>query len=252
MSYKYEIITCSVNFSHILKETLPFNKKRVDNVVVVTTPTDFATHAVCRENEVEYIETDLFYKDGADFNKGLALNEAFKKLKYNDWVLHLDADTLLTGAYSPILTAENKDLDIEKLYGCMRIEVKDQEEYLKIIKNLALFGDPLGVGNFIDKQEELACGFFQLFNLNSNVAKQLKSSGSYFSPQTQEWIESLGYKDFTKEERPYGNIFPSFPHAGGYDVVFRAMWGENIVGIANPVIHLGTDRNHAGKGNYKF
>ena len=92
MSYKYEIITCSVNFSHILKETLPFNKKRVDNVVVVTTPTDFATHAVCRENEVEYIETDLFYKDGADFNKGLALNEAFKKLKYNDWVLHLDAD----------------------------------------------------------------------------------------------------------------------------------------------------------------
>jgi hypothetical protein len=65
-------------------------------VLVVTAPHDEETKRVVASvpNAHLYI-TDAFYRQGADFNKGLAMEEGFDILGRNDWITIFDADTLL-------------------------------------------------------------------------------------------------------------------------------------------------------------
>jgi hypothetical protein len=251
MEDKFEIVVACVNHAHFLRETLPINKRKVERVVVVTTPTDYETQKVCIDNDVDCIKTDLFYKDGAHFNRGLALNEAFNNLKDPSWVLHLDSDIVLPRGYEEILNPKNKNLKLNTLYGARRVEISDREEYLALLKEFALFYAPRPVGELIDKPEEVCCGFFQLFNINSECLKFIKDQTILFPEAMMNEVQSYSSGQFSNIAKSAGDIYPSFPTCGGSDIHFRAFW-ENKVEIAVPVFHLGKERDHSGRKVFKF
>ena len=248
---KFEIVTACVNHAHFLKETLPLNKRKVDHIIVVTSPTDFETHKVCQDYDVECIKTDLFFKGGAPFNRGLALNEAFKKLKYNDWVIHLDSDIILSKGYEQILKGDNENLVTNTLYGTKRVEIKDREEYLSLLKEMAFFIDPTAVGEFINDQSQVGCGFFQMFDINSETIQKFKQSQILFPDNMMEEFARAGCPEFSNIAKDIGDIYPSYYTCGGSDVHFRSIW-QNFTEINLPVLHLGRDRDHSGKKIFQF
>lgn len=249
--HKFEIVTACVNHAHFLRETLPINKRKVDNVIVVTSPTDFETQKVCKENEVECVKTDLFYKYGAPFNRGLALNEAFCRLKYDDWVIHLDSDVILSRGYENIFTADNSNLKKDALYGAKRVEISNREEYLHFLKELSFFMEPKAIGEYVNLQEQLGCGFFQFFNVQSPTITSLKEEEILFPENIMKEFEKHGCENFTNVAKSKGDIYPSYYSCGGSDIHFRAMW-NHFIEIKIPVLHLGRERDHLGKKIFQF
>ena len=71
------VIVC-VDFSDILQHTLAYNRHHFDKVLVVTDMKDYATCSVAIHNNAWYWQTNAFYRDGAVFNKWLALEEALE------------------------------------------------------------------------------------------------------------------------------------------------------------------------------
>lgn len=274
MNYKFELVEACVNHAHFLKHSLPVNIRRFDNVVIVTSPTDYETQKVASDNGASLVMTDLFYKDGAPFNRGLAVNEGFKALKYNDWVVHGDADVVFPRGYEQVFSSSNPHLNKEVLYGSKRIEFKDYEEYADALREVALFNSLSGKGELIDEPSHIACGFFQMFNMQSDVVDYLKEREFIFTPEFREYLKNTeGQVEFSEVAKAKGDLYSSYPHCGGSDVMFRAQWsptalvdaaiGEklgrsdrtpncNVVEIALPVWHLGKERSHNGSKIFKF
>ena len=273
MSHKFELVQACVNHAHFLKRTLPLNSRKFDNVIIVTTPTDFETQKIARENEAQVVTTDLFYKYGAPFNRGLAINEGFRQSLYNDWIIHSDSDIIFPRGYENVFSPDNPNIKQESFYGCRRIEFKDHEEYTQALEELALFQKPSPVGELINEGAQIGCGFFQMFNLQSAVIKRLVGREFTFTPPFLEHLQSQNYGKFTPICKAMDDIYPSYPTCGGSDVMFRAQWhpypspdaaiGEivgrteetpdcSIIEIAIPVWHLGRERCHAGTRIVKF
>jgi hypothetical protein len=275
MTHKFELVLACVNHAHLLKHTLPVNTRKFDNVIVVTTPTDFETQKIASENQAQIVTTDLFYKYGAPFNRGLAINEAFRASKYNDWIIHTDADIIFPRGYEQVFAKDNQHINKEVFYGSKRIEFKDYEEYKQALEQYALFQAPTQPGKMIDEPSHIGCGFFQMFNLQSAVVESLLSRQFTFIPEFQERIKAdfPNVREFTSISKDYDDLYPSYPSCGGSDVMFRAQWspepsidiatGElvgrqegapacSVIEIAIPVWHLGTERDHTGRRIFKF
>lgn len=107
------IMTC-VEYGDILALTLPYTLKHVLDLLVVTTDTDDETRSVCQNHGVQTFSTDAFYRHGARFNKGLALEEGFDVMRRWGWILVLDADIVLPDHL------EFNNLNRNFLYGCRR------------------------------------------------------------------------------------------------------------------------------------
>lgn len=89
------LVTC-VGYDDMLAITLPTVLPHVDRLLVVTAPQDEKTQAlVARYDKTVAHVTDAFYRDGAKFNKGLAIEEGFNALGRAGWMLVLDADIVL-------------------------------------------------------------------------------------------------------------------------------------------------------------
>lgn len=112
-----EAIVVCVNYADYLNVTLPYLKKVVDRVLVITDCEDDETAAVSDKHAVSILRTNVFYRDGAPFNKGAAINEGLKHLDGSGWVLHIDADIVLT---EPLPL---KELDPDTLYTVLRKRV---------------------------------------------------------------------------------------------------------------------------------
>ncbi len=87
----------SVDYSDCLQITLPYNRHHFSSMLVVTSPQDYKTQALALGNGCAVHVTDAFYKDGAHFNKWLALEEgltAFGRNHYEGWWCLMDADVL--------------------------------------------------------------------------------------------------------------------------------------------------------------
>ena len=87
------IMVC-VDYSDLLAVTLPYNRHHFDEVRVVTTHADTATQNVCEKNNALCHLTDAFYRDGAVFNKWLALEEGLDVMGRHGWLCLMDADVL--------------------------------------------------------------------------------------------------------------------------------------------------------------
>lgn len=161
---KLEGIIVSVNFSDFLSLSLEESSKYLEHIVVVTSNSDKKTEEICSKYlNVSCIKTDIFWKNGAKFNKGGAIREAFKHLKHKDWILNLDADIILPFNFDLVSDHLSK-LDVNKFYGSGRAFVYDYKSYLDIKR---------GVGRYSDFEyiNGAGCGFFQLWNANSRAAK---------------------------------------------------------------------------------
>lgn len=93
-------VTVCVNYADYLKTSLARWAKGCHSVGVVTDCKDEATHNLCLEHyNVGCHRTNVFYDDGANFNKGAAISlfidsqaELMKSFTKDDWILFFDAD----------------------------------------------------------------------------------------------------------------------------------------------------------------
>ena len=89
-------ITVCVEYDDVLAITLPRNARHFERVLVITTPDDHRTQAVVRRvPNACWFCTDAFYRNGAAFNKGAAIEEGFDAIGRSGWIAHLDADVIL-------------------------------------------------------------------------------------------------------------------------------------------------------------
>lgn len=87
-------MTVCVDYAEYLAHTVERWKRTLRTLIVVTSPVDSATKQVCDDHGISYVETDAFYRNGAHFNKGLAMEEALQYMNWQDWILFFDADIL--------------------------------------------------------------------------------------------------------------------------------------------------------------
>lgn len=112
------IITCA-DYGDYLRETLPHNLIHFDRVLVITTPRDVETQELCRKLSVPYYASNIFYKDGERFNKARGIDYGIGYARHNEWLVHLDADTVLPPVTRRWL--ETRTLDEDAIYGIDRV-----------------------------------------------------------------------------------------------------------------------------------
>lgn len=119
MAHFEAIVTCA-NYGDYLAETLPHTLQHFDRVLVVTSPQDVETQELCRRLSVPYYASDVFFQDGGKFNKARGIDFGVGFVRYNEWIVQLDADTWL-----PPTTRRMLDLiplDEECIYGIDRVD----------------------------------------------------------------------------------------------------------------------------------
>lgn len=125
---KVEAVIICKDYSDFLQHTLPENMNFLDRVVVVTHPDDKQTKRLCAHYSVECIETKVMHDNGDKFNKGRAINLGLMHLRHEDWLLHLDADTLLPHDFRKRLY--DTKLNQDNLYGADRLNVGTYENWM--------------------------------------------------------------------------------------------------------------------------
>ena len=124
------VIVC-VNYGDFLAETLPHNKQFFDEVTVVSSFADKETHRVCRFNNIDPVKTDSFWEEGASFNKANGINLGLAHARFNDWILHIDADVLLPHDFRNLLW--NYPLHSDCIYSADRVNIVGRPAYGKLI-----------------------------------------------------------------------------------------------------------------------
>lgn len=142
------IVVC-VSYDDLASITFARNVRHFTELIVVTSPHDAKTQELCRkfDNVVPFV-TDAFYRNGAKFNKGLAIELASIEHCRDGWNLIHDADIILPPDFRV------PSLNVGTLYGARRrllIEPKHFDDSLRW-QELPLSNDV-----------ELA-GYFQLFH----------------------------------------------------------------------------------------
>ena len=172
--YLEGVIVC-VNYSDFLTHTLPHNKNLFNNLVVVTDTKDIKTKQICDFNHVKCVQTDIFYDNENEFNKGAAINYGLQQLSNKDWVVHLDADIYLPPLTRTIL--ENLPLQKNKIYGVDRLMCSSYDEWADFMNHprkiqhdwvyIHLDAFPIGVriAEFMNKDGGYEpIGYFQMWN----------------------------------------------------------------------------------------
>jgi hypothetical protein len=136
-------LTVCVGYDDLLAITLPLNQRNFEKFLVVTSPTDEATKRLVREYQrfgcgnLDILETDAFWRDGASFRKWLAVEEGFDALGRDGWMCHLDADTIIPG------DADWSVLERGNLYSARRRMLADPAQLSRSLdwKTLPLVND---------------------------------------------------------------------------------------------------------------
>lgn len=146
-------ITVCVDYADRLSLTLPWNFVHFQEVLVITSPGDAETEGVVKSvPNARLYRTDAFYRNGADFNKGLAIEEGFDVLGRDGWICHLDADVALPRRM------DLPELDPQRLYLCRR----------RLADTVTVV--PADWGEYEIQEEELHHpGYFQLFHSDARV-----------------------------------------------------------------------------------
>ena len=253
---KIELILTCVNRASFLRETLPHNKSKFDNVIVVTSPSDYETQLICKQEGVDCIETNSFYKDGAPFNKGNAINVGIESVKYGDWIVLSDVDILFLPPHKRFFREES--LNKEVLYGSNRIILESKSDYIDFLCQLALNPDSVDLNALQhEAKNQPGVGFFQMFYNRSNIVNAIRHIADRFPDNVFKDLIFPIVKDeaYPRECKVAGEVYPRFPHAGGSDAQFRHFFVQKnrlaVIGI--PVVHLGKDGvDHSGGKNVVF
>lgn len=204
------VITVSVNYSDLLARSISLWHGGADRLIVITSPDDKETQELCRRHNVEMHITDVFFQNGAHFNKGSALSEAVFCKGIRDrqgWILTVDADIVPAPDWRDNLEAS--DLQPGILYGARRHRQPEKAQTLHFDhRNLM--------------PQKWVIGFFTLFH------------------STDPHLPSI--------DEPLFDIH--WPHAGNYDTAFTKRWQPDRRRLLKArLIHLGDERSHwIGRG----
>ena len=141
-------LTVCVNYSDFLEIGIGRLRAGLDSILIVTDESDEDTARVARKYHTQLHRTNIFYANGAAFNKGAAIEEARKTMPWRDWILFFDSDIAPEEGWKLKVEDENPSLGI--LYSAWRhqcLDVTRPDDPWQKIR-----GD--GVG----------CGYFQLFH----------------------------------------------------------------------------------------
>lgn len=119
---RLEAVTVSVGFDDLLDVALAHNHHHVDTMIVVTSHQDRKTHACAKKHGAICVQTDLFSKNGRQFNKGAAVNAGFNYFQYHGWRLYLDSDIMLPDNFRRIVF-NHTHLERDWIYGADRVDV---------------------------------------------------------------------------------------------------------------------------------
>lgn len=149
-------LTVSVGYDDLLSVTLPRNAHHFDRILVVTSPTDRLTpEVVDGVHNARLFVTDAFYRDGADFNKGRAIEEGLTRLGHTGWLCHFDADILMPDVL------DLSGIRPGNLYTPRRRELAEPQKWAEV-------KDWSKLPRIHDLEH---AGFFQLFHADDPVLK---------------------------------------------------------------------------------
>ena len=115
-------LTVCVGYAHVLEETIDRWSAGLHSLTVVTTREDHETRRLvqCADPPCRWqiYCTDAFTRDGAEFNKGLAMEEARSVMPWDGWILFFDPDGMPPENWAEIVDRDAHDH--EALYGCAR------------------------------------------------------------------------------------------------------------------------------------
>lgn len=175
---RLEYVTVCVGFDDLLDVTLGKNIPHFDNAIVVTSHADKRTQKVARKWGAQCVQTDLFNKNGRNFNKGAAINAGLDYFQFNGWRAHLDSDIVVPDNFRRILF-NHTHLERHCLYGADRFNVVGSHGIEKLRRSLTnqhrnrlLLGETehdkeLGHRLICDLRGYLPLGFFQLWNAST-------------------------------------------------------------------------------------
>jgi Glycosyl transferase family 2 len=176
---RIEAVTICVGYGDFLAATLPENLPLVDDLVVVTSPDDDETRAVCRRHSVHHVLSED-HRRGGPFNKARLIQRAFDQISAQDWILHLDADIVLPRRFRPLL--EVAHLDERFIYGADRCDLSGWEEWQRLKQHAGSWDNhahecghwfhpiyPVGSRWVSSLHGYVPIGFFQLFHASQMI-----------------------------------------------------------------------------------
>ena len=87
------ILVCQ-NFADVLALTLPYNRHQFEEVYVVTSSRDcdLPVHDIAARCDAKVVTTDVFWDQGAAFNKWGAMEAGLDVMKREGWICVMDVD----------------------------------------------------------------------------------------------------------------------------------------------------------------
>ena len=110
-----------VGYWDYLSLTLPRMKRWFDDVTVITSPAEAERF---HDHTAALYVTDAFYREGAVFNKGAAMEEAMADANPTEWICVMDADILLPSPEEMLLHIEPGNI-----YGPHRRQQPEGADY---------------------------------------------------------------------------------------------------------------------------
>ena len=159
---KLDVIIISVNYNDYLIVSLSNNVKIFNNITVVTSTDDLMCQKICEKFGVNCLVTDVMYENGANFNKGKAINKGIESIVDPNFILLLDADIVITDKI------DIDELIDDNFYTSDRWICRDYNFYKRFIDGEIEISD---IGKC---ENNKGLGFFQLFNINNNSIDKSK------------------------------------------------------------------------------
>lgn len=210
------IVIC-VDYDDLLAITLPRNARHLKEVLVVTHPRDEKTKRVVAEiPNARVFETDAFYRSGAKFNKGLAMEEGFDALGREGWILIWDADIVLAD------DTVFENLQIGRLYSVRR----------RILENHKLWKEELDWRRLPDAGDRTFAGYFQLFHADDpHLAVRPWYDVTYtHAGGGDEYFQALWPAD-CKHYLPYNCLHLGPRDTNWFGRVTQRMDGQQVAGV---------------------
>ena len=167
---KLQAITICINYADYL-ECIVVNKKHFDRWVIVTVPSDDATHAVCEASGIECYDSRVLKPDGSNFNaafhKYSVINEGLDLLDPESWAVILDGDILLPMHFRERLEA--LPLQSGSLYGMAGRKIITDRRQFEMAKDCEPWDRLVG-------RNAQPIGYFNLFDLKHSRNRYPKST----------------------------------------------------------------------------
>jgi hypothetical protein len=143
-------ISVCVNYDDFLAITLPQNITHFNKYIIITSEKDGRTCKMIEmynDKKITLIKTNIFYENGAQFNKGAAIRQVQKSLLINSnisWICILDADIVLPNNFREVCmkVCTNKNL----LYGAQRINYETYDDYINEKPSQICNKNEVGIG----------------------------------------------------------------------------------------------------------